>query len=138
MKSKFLGMGSLVFAGLFVFACAQSAPVVEDDDLTGTPVEDASTTDAAKPTPKDAGTTQKDSSTTVDASSDSSVTQDATPPPPPPPTDSGTTTIPQCTGTLDLLKGVAQLGKSPPDTPPCDATCNGCCYPLPAFCVKKI
>lgn len=137
MKSKFLGMGTFVFAGLFVFACAQSAPVVEDDDdLTGAPAEDASTADATKPTPKDASTTQKDASTTVDSSTDSSVTQDATPPPPPPPTDSGTTTIPQCTGGLDLAKGLIQLNNN--DTPPCDATCNGCCYPFPAFCVKKI
>lgn len=137
MKSKFLGMGSFVFAGLFVFACAQSAPVVEDDDnLTGTPAEDASTADATKPTPKDASTPPKDASTTVDASTDSSTTQDATPPPPPPPTDSGTTTPPQCTSTFDLAKGVVQIGNG--DTPPCDATCNGCCYPLPPFCVKKI
>lgn len=135
MKSKFLGMGSFVFAGLFVFACAQSAPVVEDDDdLTGTPTEDASTADATKPTPKDASTPPKDA-TTVDASTDSSTAQDATPPPPPPP-DSGPVTVPQCSSGLDLAKGLIQINNN--DMPPCDSTCNGCCYPLPPFCVKKI
>ena len=136
MKSpKWLGMGFVV-AGLALMACARAAPTAEDDeDITGQPTVDASA-DTSRPTPKDAATSQPDSATAPnDAAVPVDASRDATPPPPPPP-DSSTTGPAQCTSSLDLAKGVVQIGNG--DTPPCDATCRGCCYPLPAFCVKPL
>lgn len=135
MKSpKWLGMGFVV-AAVALMACARAAPTTEDDeDITGQPTVDAST-DTSKPPPKDSSTSQPDSATPTDGAVPVDASRDATPPPPPPP-DSSTTLPSQCTNALDLAKGLVQFNNG--DFPPCDATCRGCCYPLPAFCVKPI
>ena len=138
MKSpKWLGIG-VVVAVVALMACARAAPLSEDgEDITGEPTVDASA-DTSKPpaTPKDAATSQPDSATAPnDAAVPVDASRDATPPPPPPP-DSSITGPAQCTSAFDLGRGLVQVSNN--DMPPCDATCRGCCYPLPVFCVKPL
>jgi hypothetical protein len=138
MKSpKWLGMGFVV-AAVALMACARAAPTTEDDEDLGGLTVDASADTSKPPTPKDAASQPDSATPPTDAAVPVDASRDATPPPPPPPPpppDSSTGLV-QCTSPLDIAKGVAQLGNG--DTPPCDATCRGCCNPLPAFCVKPL
>lgn len=128
-------------------ACAGSPVVTDDEDPPAG--QDASTTSKdGAPSPS---TTARDSSPPPTPSGDSSspppgdastgtdsaVGVDATPPPPPPPPPDASTGLPPAcdlSNFLVALKAIAQLDAN--DTPPCDTTCRGCCYPLPPFCVK--
>lgn len=137
-----------LLAGLFAsaaVACAGS-PVVEDDETPSGTDASATTKDGA---PAASSSSPRDSSPPppptdsspppppVDAGRDSTVGVDATPPPPPPP-DASTGVPPACDLSDALVAGKAFVQLANGDMPPCDATCRGCCYPLPPFCVKPL